>query len=485
MRVFLLTSALTLLVAPLAACSSAPREPDALASSEDLEALTQDAPAENWDYDLLTTDLELDIAALRGKATIEIGAHARGSASFEIGDLQILDVRGKRGALAYTAENGKLHVALGRSHRAVEIEVEYAFKAHDQFDGWDPSTGLSFLWPYFCGNLFPCKSSPADGVRFRMQVTGVPAGAKAIFPASIPGDAPSYMPALAVGDFTEMDLGTTLFGTQVKAWYLPGQESVTAQGTAHLRKAFEFYETTYGRYTFGNVVGSVSANWGPGDYGGMEHHPYWHVAKGSMYSEETHAHEAAHGWFGDGVRIACWEDFVLSEGSATYLAAHSLGKQGVDIWPQYECRLKALCDADQASKPNAIALPDSTCNQIDILHDPLWSGIPYYKGAYFYRKVAELIGEDQLDRALANFYVHHRGKAARMEELIETIERYAGSKGDTVEALANGWLRTFECPAEWTTLCPSTASADLADLTGAASAPEALVSANGPFRPKR
>ena len=36
------------------------------------------------------------------------------------------------------------------------------------------------------------------------------------------------------------------------------------------------------------------------------------------------AHEAAHGWFGNGVRLRCWEDFVLSEGTASYLAARVL-----------------------------------------------------------------------------------------------------------------------------------------------------------------
>ncbi|WP_394828602.1 M1 family metallopeptidase [Pendulispora albinea] len=491
MRILLRTSALVLLVAPLAACDSAPLEPEgsrvheALASTNDARATAKgatgalataspaegalatiddtegtvdtakDTPAESWSYDLLETDLELDVANLRGKAALAIAAPGRSSASFEIGDLTIHSVTGKHGPLAYTAANGKLHVAIGRSYRPVRIEVEYTFKGHNQFDGWDPSAGVSFLWPYFCGNLFPCKSSPSDGVRFRLHVTGAPEGSKAIYPTNVPGDAPSYMPAIAVGDFTEIDLGSTLFGTRVKAWHLPGQEADTARGTAHLRNVFDFYERTYGRYTFGKVVGSVSANWGPGDYGGMEHHPYWHVAKGSMYNEETHAHEAAHGWFGNGVRVACWEDFVLSEGTTTYLAAHALKKQGVDVWPSYECRLKARCDADQASTPNTIALPDTTCNQIDLLHHPLWSGVPYYKGAYFYRKVAELIGEDRLDRALAHFYARHRGEAARMEDLLQTLKWHAPSKADAIEALANGWLRSFECPDEWSTLCPS------------------------------
>ena len=52
----------------------------------------------------------------------------------------------------------------------------------------------------------------------------------------------------------------------------------------------------------------------------MEHHPQWHVDDSSFGSQETQAHEASHGWYGDGIRLACWEDFVLSEGTVTYLA---------------------------------------------------------------------------------------------------------------------------------------------------------------------
>ena len=84
--------------------------------------------------------------------------------------------------------------------------------------------------------------------------------------------------------------------------------------------------------------------WGEGFYGGMEHHPYWHVASDAMDNEETHAHEAAHGWFGDGIRLRCLEDFVLSEGTVSYLAARSVGQivgaeAEAKIWDGYRTEL--------------------------------------------------------------------------------------------------------------------------------------------------
>ncbi|MCB9583788.1 MAG: hypothetical protein H6718_00230 [Polyangiaceae bacterium] len=215
---------------------------------------------------------------------------------------------------------------------------------------------------------------------------------------------------------------------------------------------FEYYENTYGPYTFGPEVGSVSVNWGGGDYGGMEHHPYWHMSSGSMYRESLHAHEAAHGWYGNGVRLSCWEDFVLSEGTATYLAARGLEHAGVDVWPEYECELRYICDP--MYKANTIVLPDQTCNQIDILNAPLWSSAPYYKGAFFFREVANTIGAAVLDQKLADFYAAHVGQAARMQDLLDFIKQGLDAQlQTTIDGLVDTWLRALDCPIDPNSIC--------------------------------
>ncbi|WP_437291877.1 M1 family metallopeptidase [Sorangium sp. So ce406] len=408
---------------------------------------------EDWTRDILSTALELDLASLTGRATIVLAASDSTAASFQIGDLDIASVTGPSGALAHAVSSGQLDVGVPPTGSDATIIIDYAFKPHTEFDGWMPGSGVSFLWPYFCGNLFPCKSDPADGVRFTLRVTGVPEGMTAVYPESIPTAAPAYMPAIAVDELTRVELGTTTAGTRVSVWHLPGQEADAASGTEHLVEVFDFFETTYGPYPFGDSVGTVSADWGGGDYGGMEHHPFWHVSSGSLYSEEVNAHEAAHGWFGNGVRIACWEDFILSEGTATYLAARALGEAGVDAWADYECTLKSVCDP--AEGRNAIALPD-TCNAIDILNHPLWSSVPYMKGAFFFREVAEAIGVDVLDRALAGFYTANVGNAARTQDLLDAIKAATDAAGAAaVDALAADWLRTLECPVDFATLCPT------------------------------
>lgn len=397
--------------------------------------LTQSAPKENWKRDILKTELEVDVAKKSAVARITVAPGTRTGASFEIGDLTIDSVESDSGPIPFKVVGHRLDVALA-AKKPVPIVVHYRFKEHPKLEGANKD-GLTFTWPTFCGNLFPCKSAPSDGLSFELALSGVPSGKTAVFPKTIEADAPSYMLAWAIGDFTKQELGTTAAGTHVSVWYGPGEKAVATAGTKDLVGYFDFYERTYGGYLFGDDVGSVSAKWGAGAFGGMEHHPYWHVSSDSMNDPETHAHEAAHGWFGDGVRLRCWEDLTLSEGTVSYLAARAVeavsGKGAGDaVWASYEDRLTQVIASE-----DRVALPTG-CDQIDVLHD-LWNDVVYMKGAFFYRDVEAQVGRAALDRAIARFYEEHRGEAAGMDEMLDTIQAETGFDPG---ALADGWLRS-------------------------------------------
>ncbi|MEO7331978.1 MAG: M1 family aminopeptidase [Minicystis sp.] len=424
--------ALTLGVSTMTGCA----DDTALAESEDL---TSAKPAENWDRDLLETSLAFDLAKHRGAATIKLAGGTRRGASFDVRGLKIDKVLGAKGPVPFSVTGDRLDLGIS-AHDAAELTIEYGFTERTKLQG-ALKTGTTFLWPYFCGNLFPCKPSPAEGQRFEIALTGVPAGQKAIFPAVIPGDAPSYMVAWAIGDYTQTKLGATSAGTKVSVFSLPGQKTEALKGAAHLKQAFDWFEKTYGKYLFGNDVGSVSANWGPGAFGGMEHHPYWHVSQDAIADEETHVHEAAHGWFGDGVRIRCWEDLALSEGTTSYVTARAIeavaGKKAGDaVWVNYQSRLE-----DVVKTEDRLAWPDS-CGEIEVLHD-LWNDVPYMKGAFFYRAVEQAVGRKALDRALRRFYQERKGQAASWTDMLETIHDETGF--DPAD-LAEGWLRSLGTP---------------------------------------
>ena len=368
--------------------------------------------------DIAATRLDVDLAGLH--AVAELDLEKPGNVILEVGGLTIFDVSDDRGHRRYSVLGGKLRVSSVRG----PLLVSYGFERHDMANGLLPG-GSTVVWPYFCGNLFPCHSRPADGTRFELALTGVPAGQKAIYPTAITTDAPPYMLAWAVGNYSKAALGTTRAGTKVSVHWLPGGETKARAGTRRLVKVFEWLEKTLGPYAFGKDVAAVSVVWGEGLYGGMEHHPYWHVAKDAMDDELTHAHEAAHGWFGDGVRLRCWEDFVLSEGTVSYLAARALTVVGgpameAQVWAEYQAELD-----DAIAEGGAPAWPTG-CNQIDIIRDKLFTNLPYMQGAFFYKDVAAAVGPEVLDGVIGRFYKKYKNKAAGMQDMVDAIKAETG-----------------------------------------------------------
>lgn len=396
--------------------------------------------------DIVHTELALDLTARRGRATVTL-ARGTGPALFEVGDLRVEAVRTPDGETLPFTRPAPARLLVSAPTARTRLVFEYGFSKHGQFNGWDATPGLTFLWPAFCGNLFPCHSDPADGTTFTLSVGGVPDGQTAVYPREIPAPAPAYQIGLAVGDYAYTRLGETAAGTEIGLYTPPDGLETARTGAASLVGHFDWLETTVGPYLFGSKAASVSVDWGPGDFGGLEHHPYWHIDDGQMGDANTHGHEAAHGWFGGGVRIACWEDLVLSEGTVTYLAARAIEavdgpEAGAAQWAQYEHDLGELVEGGDDTPA---WLPE-TCNAIDLTTHPLWSLVTYYKGALFLRAVEETVGRGSLDAALAAFYRRHGGKAAaRMQDLLDTLEAETGFDPGP---LATRWLRETGLPAE-------------------------------------
>ena len=396
-------------------------------------------PVANPAREIVDTKLTFDVSAKTATAVITFAPSDQPGASLEVGDLTINSV-----SVKHVVNGEQLDLGLPASTDPLEVTFTYGWNYHEEFDGAS-SKGFTFLWPYFCKNLFPCHSAPTDGTTFTLDVTGVPADKKAVFPTTIPGEAPSYQMAWSIDSYTELELGTTEAGTKLSVWYLPGEATKAATATTNLVAAFNWFEKTLGPYRFGNKAGSVSVAWGAGAYGGMEHHPYWHVGGLSFGSQEVHIHESAHGWFGDGIRIGCWEDFVLSEGTTSYLAARALDVVaptiGAATWQDYQTDLGKL-NATQKVWPQG-------CGMIDVIGDGLYTNAPYMRGAFFYRALAQRLsangadGAHKVDEILAAFYQAHGGKAATMNDMLATIQSVSGYDAT---ACANTWLKEAAVP---------------------------------------
>lgn len=437
LRAFVLTG----FVLACVACASDDTAPDS--SEDDARGAT------GLSRDIVDTQVSLDVATHRGTATLQIAAFSGRVLAFEVGELGIekvhVDGIDTPFQLAALQPRGKrLDLSVPASKNARSVVVDYTFTDQDDLHGFVAAKQTSFSWPVFCQNLFPCHTSPADGTRFGLEVTGIPAGSTLVAPKRIDAEAPSYMLAFAYGDYTWHELGTTTRGTTVGVYTTPDTDAVGLRGAAHLVEAQEWLETHLGPYTFGNVVGSVSANWGPSGFGGMEHHPFWHVADASMGEAETHAHEAAHGWYGNGVRIRCWEDFVLSEGTTTYLETIVSGAiAGAETEAELWQRLRESLESTVRSGDTKAWIRGEGCNRIDLVTHPLWSRAPYDKGAFFYRDLERELGRDQVVAVLAGFYRDHVGQSAGMADLLERIE---ADTGFDPAPLTKKWLTSVGLP---------------------------------------
>lgn len=414
---------------------SEPRPEVSPAEVPPVEVPPAETPSEDAGRDVLSTALTLDVQTLRGRAVVTLAGTSSGVVSLDVGDLEISAVGADGEPLGHEIRDGRLDVRVpgsgsgSGSGQTVTLVIDYAFERKAELAGYVGDHGATFLWPNACGNLFPCSAKPDDGTTFELELRGVPEGLRAIHPTSISTPAPPYMLAFAVGDYEHRALGTTAAGTKVGVDYVSGSEDAALAGTEHLAAAFDWLERTYGPYAFGDEVASVEVTWPVGGYAGMEHHPYWHVETGSMDDPRTHVHEAAHGWFGNGVRIRCWEDLVLSEGVTSYLTERALEAVG---GPSAWSRVEASHEASTAYEHEE-AWP-AGCTRAE----PVLSSVVYVDGALFMRAVEQQVGRPKLDAALADFYRRRVGTAATMRELVEAIEH--GTEQD-LGPLVEAWLR--------------------------------------------
>jgi len=385
------------------------------------DAAAPTPPTANAAREVLDTKLAFDVTAKTATASITLAGSDKAGATLEVGDLMIDSVQVAGADLPFAVAMAKLDLGLPAGTDPVTVDIAYHWNNHESFTGASAS-GYTLIWPYYCGNLFPCHSDPADGTTFSLSLTGVPAGKVAVYPTTIPTDAPSYQIAWSIDDYTELPVGTTTAGTQISVWYRTGEMAAAMAGSAHLVAAFDWMEKTLGPYRFGPKYSSVSVNWPRGAYGGMEHHPMSHIASAALGDEETNVHEAAHGWFGDGIRIACWEDFVLSEGTVSYLAARALDvvapSVGAATWQSYMTELNQVSVLDPVWP--------MSCGVVDIINDNLFTEAPYMRGAFFYKGVADKVGADKLDMALHTFFMAHQGVTGHMSEMLDTIKQVTG-----------------------------------------------------------
>jgi len=414
----------------------------------------------NINRDILSMDLDVDLSTDTAVATLTLAPSQSTGATFEAQGLTVTSVTKLDGSpLDFQQWGGGLHVGVPTEEPTLVVAYEIARTTG--FDGLHDD-GFTYIWPNYCGNLFPCHSSPADGLTYTLSVNGAPDGQIVQHASGSEMDVPSY----AIGWNTRSESRTALvlsiyrpdegsldsnteYGTRITAYSLSPNYNFTQMvaGTRGLMSSFEWLESQLGPSPQGPDLQVHEVDYPSSERPGIETAPYWHLDSSVTSSRQTHVHESIHGWFGNGVRMRCWEDFVMSEGATTYLAALAFGHVDgeaatLDEFVAYRNELNSWMTAPDIPK---VAWPGG-CNDIDIIEDGMYTGIPYFKGALFLKAVEDEVGREPVVAALATFVNAHLGEAAGMQDLIDVLEAETDIDPAVLDGLVWGWLKSEPLP---------------------------------------
>ncbi|MBI5545678.1 MAG: hypothetical protein HY901_17460 [Deltaproteobacteria bacterium] len=388
-------------------------------------------------YDL-AFDLSKDGAAFPARAIIHLERKAPQEAVLEANAsrLHIGQVLVDGKPAPFEVRDNRVHVFAPGAKR---LDIGYTIKPttpgdssygliHDKYSGrmW------TMTWPYNTGALFPSNSAPADGATSSVTVK-VADGKQVVAGGDLENGAfqlkansPAYGIAFYVDPSFERCSPSSSAGAVEVSGFGAAGEGISADVRAGYletaRKAVDFYSQWLGRYEYGDSLRLVEIS---GGMGGMEHTGAVAImtstALSESYSKETAAHEVAHHWFGDNLRIKDWGDFWMSEGFTTY-ATHRFFKatDGDSRWCELWDRAKGEVQSALQYSPHALSAPAHT----DV--NEIFDSISYEMGGWMMRMIEAQLGTPEFDELIKGWYSKNKGKAVSTEGFIAFAKQTTG-----------------------------------------------------------
>ncbi len=389
----------------------------------------------------LTFDLKGPGPAFPATAAITLEKKAGPRVILEINpdrlDIESVSANGKR--VPFEVKDGRLHVT---APGARTIDVAYTVKPAEADGPAKEAYGLirdkytgrmwTLTWPYNTGALFPSNSAPSDGATAKVTVK-VGAGVQTVGTGTHQADgsfktnaqAPAYAVAFYTAkDFSLGDGGKSHDGVSVTGFgngdKVPKQIRDAYLATA--TRSLDFYSQWLGKYDYGDTLKVVEV---AGGLGGMEHTAavaiMMNAAKDPEYSKETAAHETAHHWFGDNIRIKDWGDFWMSEGFTNYATyRYFRAEEGEPKFVSLLDRAKLeLRDALEAN-PHALIAPAHT----DV--NEIFDSVPYEMGPWMLRMVEVQLGTPTFDTMIKAWFVAKRQSTVSTEDFVKFVKAKTG-----------------------------------------------------------
>lgn len=281
----------------------------------------------------------------------------------------------------------------------------------------------------------PIQDSP--GIRFTYDAkVKVPEGLMALMSAENPTElapdgiytfkmdqpVPAYLLALSVGNVEFRDLGP-----RSGVYAEPSLADAAANEFAELEQMIAAAEALYGPYAWERYDLIVLPPSFP--FGGMEN-PRLTFATPTIIAGDRSltslvAHELAHSWSGNLVTNANWDDFWLNEGFTVYFEMRIMESLYGRSYSEMLASLAADDLNEEVKEFIANGQADDTKLKLMLTGRSPEDGmtaIPYDKGYLFLRSLEELVGREQFDAFLKEYFQSHAFETMTTEEFIEYMK---------------------------------------------------------------
>jgi leukotriene-A4 hydrolase len=257
---------------------------------------------------------------------------------------------------------------------------------------------------------------------------------------------PSYLMALAVGDFVFRETGP-----RSGVYAEPSVADEAAYEFGEVEQMMAAAEKLYGPYRWGRYDMLVLPPSFP--FGGMENPNLTFltptVITGDRALVGLIAHELAHSWSGNLVTNKTWNEVWLNEGFTTYVENRIMeelrGTEYADLlW--YITRRdinRTLGELGSASPQTSLAHAYGR----DIAPDDFPDDLAYDKGALFLRTLEQTYGRARFDAFLRGWFEQHAFQSADTKMFVADAKRVLGTKVDLDKWLYEGGIPAGAAPA--------------------------------------
>lgn len=294
---------------------------------------------------------------------------------------------------------------------------------------------------------YTARIRTAPGLMALMSADNDPAAvADGDFRFTMPQPIPSYLLAIAVGDFRFKAISE-----RVGIWAEPPLLERAAKEFADTERMVQVAESLYGPYRWGRYDLLVLPASFP--FGGMENPRLSFITPTIITGDRSLvsliAHELAHSWSGNLVTNASWKDFWLNEGFTTYVENRIV---------------EALFGAERAAMETVIGqagLREELATlppERQVLALPAFPGrdpeealtdVAYVKGQWFLQFLEQRFGREVFDAFLRRWFDAHAFQSVTTDDFLGFLRRelLARHPGKVSEAEIAAWIAGPGLPA--------------------------------------